>query len=328
MRMNFALAACRFVVLALAISSVAGCDSKRAAAPSASEAPASARVSVRLPDGSDLDLAAHPVRILPTTTAAAEFLVPLVGATRLAALPEQVDDYSNVDFKRDGLGALPRFARYVAEPLIVFHPDLVVTHAWQSMDTTQVLRSQKIPVLVLASATSYADIQATLRLLGRVCGVEAEAEAVITDLDRRIARLKDGASAREGLRVLAYSNDGSGGWTAGSDTTVHTLCALVGVRNAAAEAGIDGHKSLDFEQLITIDPDVVVVATPVRGEGGSATKNVLVSTPALARLAAVQQGRIAVISGALMSSDSPSLVDAAEALAAELDRIGATRRKP
>ncbi len=326
--MNFAHGALRSIVIAVAVLSTPGCDAEHATPPAITESSAAAdRVRVRLPDGSDFELAARPVRILPTTTAAAEFLVPLVGAARLAALPEQVDDYSSVDFKRDGLGELPRFARYVAEPLIVFHPDLVVTHAWQSMDTTHVLRSQKIPVLVLASATSYADIQDTLRLLGRVCGVESQAGTVIAGLDQRIARLADGASTRAGLRVLAYSNDGSGGWTAGSNTTANTLCALVGVQNAAAEAGIDGHRSLDFEQLITIDPDVIVVATPVRGEGGSATKNVLSSTPALARLSAVKLGRIAVLSGALMSSDSPSLVDAAEALAAELDRIGATRRK-
>jgi iron complex transport system substrate-binding protein len=300
------------VVVAL-LTAVSSCDSERAAAP---QVLASA-------DGTNLELATPPARILPTTTAAAEFLVPLVGTERLAALPEQVDAYSNVDFRSGALGALPRFARYVAEPLVVFQPDLVVTHAWQSADTTHVLRSQKIPVLVLRSATSYADIQSTLRLLGEICGVKPRAEAVIAELDQRIARLRERAGARERIRVLAYSNDGSGGWTAGKNTTVNTLCALVGVRNAAAEAGIDGHKSLDFEQLITIDPDVIVVSAPMRDEGGSATKIVLETTSALTRLSAVKRGWIAVISGALMSSDSPSLVDAAEALAAELDRIGA-----
>lgn len=303
----------RGFLLGVALACAAACDAQHA------------------PGEAELNLASPPVRILPTTTAAAEFLVPLVGAERLAALPEQVDDYSSVDFKQGSLGALPRFARYVAEPLIVFHPDLVVTHAWQSADTTQVLRSQKIPVLVLPSATSYEDIQNTLRLLGRVCGVESRSESVIAGLDARVARLRSGASAREGIRALAYSNDGNGGWTAGLHTTVNTLFDLVGVRNAAADAGIDGHKSFDFEQLLTIDPDVIVVATPVHGEGGSASKSVLEGSPALAKLSAVKHGWIAVLSGALMSSDSLSLVDAAEALAAELDRIGApppVRRKP
>lgn len=311
------------------IACAAGCGRDRAPAPTTTAPPAQVgRVQVRLPDGSTLELASQPVRIVPTTTAAAEFLVEIVGPERIAALPEQVDDYSSVDFKAHGRGEIPRFARYVAEPLIVFKPDLVVTHAWQSADTTQVLRSQKIPVLVLSSATSYADIQDTLRLLGRVCGAEARSEEVIASLDQRIARVQAGAETRAGIRALAYSNDGSGGWTAGSDTTLDTLCGLVGVRNAAAEAGIDGHKNLDFERLITIDPDVIVVAAPARGEGGSASKSVLESAPALAGLTALKNGRIAVLSSALLSSDSPSLVDAAEALAAELDRIGATRRKP
>lgn len=269
-----------------------------------------------------------PQRIVPTTTAAAEFLVLLVGPERIAALPEQVDDYSSVDFKLHGLDKVPRFARYVAESLVAFAPDLVVTHAWQSADTTELLRSQKIPLLVLSSATSYADICETLRLLGRICGDQPRSAAVIADLDRRVARVRAGAAHRAHLRVLSYSNDGSGGWTAGRNTTLDTLLHLVDVHNAAADAGVDGHKSLDFEHLITIDPDVILVAAPARGEGGSATKHVLESAPALAGLSAVKNGRIAVLSSALLSSDSPTLVDAAETLAEELERIGPVGRKP
>jgi ABC-type Fe3+-hydroxamate transport system substrate-binding protein len=99
------------------------------------------------------------------------------------------------------------------------------------------------------------------------------------------------------------------------------MIRLAGLRNAAAESGIEGHSSLDFERLIEIDPDVIVVSRPATGEEGSATREILVSTPALARIAAVREGRIAVLSAALLSADSPRLVDAAEALADEVDRM-------
>jgi ABC-type Fe3+-hydroxamate transport system substrate-binding protein len=263
-------------------------------------------------------------RILPGNTAAAEFLAALLGeggASRIAALPEQVDSYSSFDFRAPPWSSPPRFPRYTAERLIALHPDLVVTHEWQAAETTQVLRAQEIPVVVLRSARSYEDIRATLAELGRTLGLEKRAEEVTADLDRRVARLREGAGARKDLRVLEYSNNGTGGWTAGADTTANAMIRIAGMRNAAAEAGLKGDVALELERLIAIDPDVILVGAPARDEGGSATKNVLEGTSALANLSAVKRKRIAVLSAALLSSDSPRLVDAAEHLAAEVDAL-------
>jgi ABC-type Fe3+-hydroxamate transport system substrate-binding protein len=268
--------------------------------------------------------AAGASRILPGNTAAAEFLAALLGAngaSRIAALPEQVDGYSSFDFRAPPWSILPRFSRYAAERLIALHPDLVVTHEWQAAETTQVLCAQKIPVVVLRSARSYEDIRATLAELGRTLGLEERAAEVTADLDRRVARLREGAGTRKDLRVLEYSNNGTGGWTAGADTTADAMIRIAGMRNAAAEAGSKGDVALELERLIAIDPDVILVGAPARDEGGSATKNVLEGTSALANLSAVKRKRIAVLSAALLSSDSPRLVDAAERLAAEVDAL-------
>lgn len=267
--------------------------------------------------------AASATRIVAGNTAAAEFLAALLGeggASRIAALPEQVDSYSSFDFRAPPWSSAPRFPRYAAERLIALHPDLVVTHEWQAAETTQVLRAQKIPVVVLRSARSYEDIRATLAELGRTLGLEQRAAAVTAELDRRVARLHESAGTRKDLRVLEYSNNGTGGWTAGLDTTADAMIRIAGMRNAAAEAGLKGDVALELERLIAIDPDVILVGAPARDENGSATKSVLEGTSALANLSAVKRKRIVVLSAALLSSDSPRLVDAAERLAAEVDR--------
>ena len=268
-------------------------------------------------------------RIVPCNTAAAEFLACLLGdegAARIAALPEQVDAYSTFDFERAPWSGPARFARYAPEALIALHPDLVLTHEWQSRDTTEILRAQGIPLIVLPSARSYDDVRGTLESLGRALGLEERAAAAIRDLDLRVKRLEESAGARKGLRALEYSNSGTGGMTAGADTTAETMIRLAGMRNAAAEAGLKGHVPLDFEKLISIDPDVIIVGTPARDEVGSPTKSVLEKTPALSNLAAVRNGRIAVLPSALLSSDSPGLVEAAERLASEVDALGARPR--
>jgi iron complex transport system substrate-binding protein len=332
----------RLLVLA-SIVGATGCDGRATPGPAVDAAPhAGSAVRATLPDGSILELAAPPRRVIPGNAAAAEFIAPLLGAERIAALPEQVDGYSSFDFKLHGFERIPRFARYAAEPLIAMHPDLVITHTWQAAETSSVLREQGTPVLVLRSAMSYADVRATLLLLAQLFDLEAKGAALVSDLDRRVAALRAKAEARASVppgaedaasgthgrsvgmsRALVYSNDGSGGWAAGSDTTADTLLRLAGLRNAAAEAGIKGHASLDFEKLLAIDPDVFVVAAPARGEGGSATKSVLESTAGLAGMKAIQSHRIVVLSAALLASDSPCLVDGAEALARGIDALGA-----
>lgn len=273
--------------------------------------------------------AQHAARIVPGNTAAAEFLAFLLGdegAGRVAALPEQVDAYSSFDFRRAPWTGPERFARYAAEALIALHPDLVLTHEWQSRDTTEVLRAQGVPLIVLASARSYEDVRGTLETLGRSLGIETRAKVAIADLDRRVEKLRGSAGARQGLRALEYSNSGTGGMTAGADTTAETMIRLAGMRNAAAEAGIAGHVPLDLERLISIDPDVIIVGAPARDEVGSSTKNVLEKTPALGNLAAVKNKRIVVMPASLLSTDSPCLVDAAERLASEVDALPADRR--
>jgi len=266
-----------------------------------------------------------PQRIVCANAAAAEFVCRLVAPERIAALPEQADAYSMLDLRSHGFEKVARFPRYVAEAVLALNPDLVVTHDWQNAQTTGVLRARGIDVLVLKSAQSYEDIRGTLVDLGRRLECTGNAAGVVAELDARVAKMRATSSARSALAAMVYSNDGTGGSTAGARTTADTMIRLAGLKNAAADAGIVDHTAIDFERLITIDPDVLIVASPAQGEGGSATKNVIESSAALAHLKAVKGKRIVVLPAPLMSADSPPLVDGAELLAREVDRLLAAK---
>lgn len=271
--------------------------------------------------------ATTPQRVVCANTAASEFICLLVPAERVVGVPQQVDDYSAMDFKSHGFERATRIERYNAESVLALKPDLVVTHEWQSADTTNVLKSQGLDVLVMKSATSYDDIRATLVELGARLDAVARATEIVRDLDARVATLKASAPTRAHLTAMVYANSGTGGSTAGAHTTNDTTLHLAGLRNAAAEAGLDGHVNLDFERLLAIDPDFLIVASQARGEGGSATKAVVEATPALARSKARQPGHIVILPAALMSTDSPPLIDAAEFVAREVDRVIAGAKK-
>jgi len=262
-----------------------------------------------------------PQRIVPATTAAAEYLADLVDPTRIVALPEQVADFATHDFASPPFGALPRFPKYVAEPLLALQPDLVITQVWQNQDTTAVLRREEIPVLVLRSGEDYESVRETLALLGRVLGAEHKAAEITRGLDTRAAALRQRAGSRPHRRALVYSNDGTGGWAAGSRTTAGALLELCGLVNAGAEDGIVEHQQVDMERVLRIAPDVFVCGAPVAAEGGSATRAVLLGSGPLGNLQAVRDGKIAVIPSVLLSADSPALLDAAEALEREILRL-------
>ena len=295
---------------ATCLAAIASSVALLACGPDASSPPAPAATS-----------GAHARRIVCGNAAATEFVCRLVDADRLAGLPDQADGWGSLDLRSHGFEKVPRFAHYTAEPVLGLAPDLVVTHAWQNADTTHVLRGRGIDVEVLVSATSYDDIRATMTSLGRRLGAEERAAAAVAELDARVKALRDGAQPRSAIRVLVYANNGTGGSTAGANTTPDTMLRLSGVRNAAADAGLVGHVNLDFERLIAIDPDFLLVSSPARGEGGSPTQAVVESSAALANLRARRPGRILVISPAWMSADSPPLVDAAEFVAREVDRV-------
>jgi iron complex transport system substrate-binding protein len=269
----------------------------------------------------DPPLVGVPRRIVPATTAAAEYLAALVEPQRIAALPEQVDDYSTRDFHAAPFGSMPRFANYLAEPLLALDPDLVLTLDWQSQDATAILRRSKVPVLVMRSSEDYESVRDTLALLGRLLGAEQRAAEVTADLDARAAALRERAARRAKRRALVYTNEGTGGWVAGAHTTAGALLELTGLVNAGAEDGIVEHKQVDMERLLRIKPDLFVCGAPTAADHGSATRTTLLASGPLSRLPAVRDDRIAVIGNALLSADSPMMIDAAEALEREIVRI-------
>lgn len=199
-----------------------------------------------------------PRRILPANAGAADLCLALVEPGRVAALPEAAQGYSRIGQEGGAWSSVPRFHGFDVESLLVHRPDLVVAHGWQSPETLASLRQSGVDVLVLPLPRTWGDVRDALLVCGRAFGAEARAAEVLADLDRRVELLQAAAGA-ERLAALSYVNLGTGGWAAGAGTTADILFDLAGLRNAAAEMGLEGHATLDLEALLVLDPDVIVV---------------------------------------------------------------------
>jgi iron complex transport system substrate-binding protein len=262
---------------------------------------------------------AHGLRLVPTTVAAAEYAREIAASEDFAALPEQVGQWSSRDFQSPPWGGLPRFSRFAAEPLFEHRPSVVVCNAWQASETVAVLREAGVRVVVLPAALRHEDIEANLDLLGRELGRVEAAQAAKQRLRERVLALR--ARGASGWRAIAYTNDGVGGTASGEGTTIRTIMELAGLVDAS---GVRGHALVDFESLLARDPDVFVVGAPSTDERG-ATEALLLSTPALSGMRAVRERRIAVLPVELYSTDSPTIIDAAELLATRIEELGGGR---
>ena len=258
-------------------------------------------------------------RVLPTTTAAADFVLALAAPERVVAVPRPylefaVDRSLAAKWTDDHL-----FTQFTAEVLLSRTPDLVVAGAWQSQDTVGWLRESGVNVVTLPTVRTLDDIREAIRIVGRALGAEVRAKEQLEDIDRRQAALTKSATGREQLTAMAYTNFGSGGWAAGRDTTADLMIQMTGMRNAAGGEGRQGHGTITIEELLELDPDVLIVSRPSDAYGASLT--FLRSETALAQLACLRRGFVVELPVALFSSSSHHLLTAAESLASSVDEL-------
>ncbi|MEO6710523.1 MAG: ABC transporter substrate-binding protein [Planctomycetota bacterium] len=322
--------ALRRCTLALALGLLALACADRGSTP----APAvPAARDVVMPDGRHVSVRSRGLHIFAASSSVVDFVVALAPPERVAALPEQALDYSALPADNPAWQRVPRFSTFVAEEVIARSPDLVIAEPWQDKDTAARLKSAGIEVVVLPEVRTWKDARATLLSVGQLLELEDRAREVVRDLDARVAVLAAHPGARAGLRALCYSNFGSG-WSAGIHTTIHEQIVLAGMRNAMAERGADGHVQVSFEDLIALDPDLILVSMPLhQGEGtqgdrGGASQRLLETEPSLRELRAVQQKRIVALPPSLFATGSQSIVSGAEALAAAVDAMLAREAAP
>jgi ABC-type Fe3+-hydroxamate transport system substrate-binding protein len=176
-----------------------------------------------------------------------------------------------------------------------------------------------VALLFAGETRTLEDAVAFARTLGAALGCEAAA----ADLAARTLARRDALCARPGPRVgkraVSYSNMGAGGWAAGGVTTAAETLRLARLENAAAAKR--GHARLTHEELIALDPDLIVVSAAWEGEGGFDCREWLLAEPALADLAAVRGARVLAMPPRLFAATSQEIASAAEWLAEEADRL-------
>ncbi|RKY22030.1 MAG: hypothetical protein DRQ55_02485 [Planctomycetota bacterium] len=256
-----------------------------------------------------------PQAVVPASSGVVDLVCSLLPAARVAALPSQTLRYSGLRDDASPHLARPTFSVYESERILVHEPDLVLADTWQSADTTERLRESGLCVLVMSEAVNWPAIREQIVQLARVLGVRAEGEALVSAYDQRVEALQDQLGEAPRLGAICYSNGGAGGWLAGAGTTNDEALRLAGLTNLAAETGRRGHVPVSFEELLVMDPYLIVVGGEVGDQQQSGTARLLLENEALSGLQAVRAGRVLVIDSWLYTTTSHHIIDAAEEIA-------------
>lgn len=261
---------------------------------------------------------ARPGRLLIANATLTDIVTELVEPARIVALPEQATTWSRLVDVDEGFRRKALFRTLDAERVIEFAPDLVLCSDFNTQFAGDWVDRVGIAVLSLPHPRSLEELDRSIALLGRVLDVGARADALRASIRTRQQALRAGAERRRGLTALTYSNLGAGGWSEGAGSLADAMLRLAGLDNVAAQVGARGSFKLTFEDLLVLDPDLIVV--PARfGEQASATAELLRAEPSLRQLRALRRDGVVELHPRLFSTGSQEVVRAAERVAAAVD---------
>ena len=198
-----------------------------------------------------------------------------------------------------------------AEELLRFAPDVVLAGTYTSPFARTMLRRLGYRVVELEPEASIADIERNVRLVAEVVGQGARGERLLATLHDELRAVEANRPAESFATVIVRP----GGFTVGADSLSHELLVLAGLRNVAAEQGLDRWGSLSMEALLRSAPELIVL-TGYRSTQPSLA-NAVLQHPALRRLHAV---RTVTVPSALWSCGLPRSIESAALLQRAVQR--------
>ena len=197
------------------------------------------------------------------------------------------------------------------EEIIALEPQVVLMGTMaQTVEQAEQLRAAGIET-VISDAQDIEGVYTAIRLIGSLMGKEAEAEALVAQMQGAFAEIA-GKSENSGKTVYFEVSPLQWGlWTAGKNTFMDELATMCGLTNAFAD--LDGWASISEEQVLERDPDYIVTITMYYGEGPTPVEEIMGRSG--------WENLKAVVNGAILNADSneisrpgPRLMDAASTL--------------
>jgi len=300
----------------LAIGLLTACNTKEATndKPSSAEQQETSKVDqatfpIKITDatGKDITLEAPPEKIVSLIPSNTEILFGLGLNDEIVGVSDN-DDYPAEATKKEKVGGM----EYNIEQIIALSPDIVFAHAsgmGNSKGAIEQLEAAGVKVFVVADAKNFNETYTTIEQLGRATGKLEEAKKVVANMKAKVAEVEVKLEGVEPKKVFVESSDEPEIYTAGKGTFMNEMLEMIHAENIAADSN-DWFK-IDAEQIITKNPDVIVVAYDY-------VPNILTKIPqrpGFETITAVKNKAIVQVDESTTSRQGPRLADGLEELA-------------
>ncbi|MBE5810593.1 MAG: ABC transporter substrate-binding protein [Clostridiales bacterium] len=190
------------------------------------------------------------------------------------------------------------------EEVLALNPQVVILSDMNDTpEMVELLENNGVCVIV-TDPNSIEDVYINIRLLGAVMGKEAEAEAVIADMQATFADIAAKSGKTDKTIYFEVMPLEWGLWSAGANTFMHELAEICGMKNAFAD--IEGWQQVSQEQVIERSPDYIVLVT---GMGETAVDEVM-GREGWETITAIKNGAVYNADSYAMTRPAPRLAEA------------------
>ncbi|WP_020559610.1 ABC transporter substrate-binding protein [Thiofilum flexile] len=181
----------------------------------------------------------------------------------LLADPEQIASITHLSHEEGASYLLAKALKYPtnkgrAEDILPFKPDLVISSAYTSPNTLNLLRQLQIRVETLPIADDWESTLKGIQQMAQLVGHPERGQAVIDEMQQRLKQLP--AISDDKPIIASYEPNG---YTVGNQSLLGQAIQQAGWQNAAELAGIRQYGQLDLETMIRLHP-AAIIESPYR----------------------------------------------------------------
>lgn len=286
---------------------------------SVTPAPQSETRTVTDDSGRQVSLPMQPKRIVSLTYGTDEILTALVSTDRIASYSKYAGDGGISFLTKDEVAKVGRTVDMEPEHILALAPDLVIASTSTPMQTVEVLTHSGVPVYVSGIPTTVEKMKEKVRGVAKAIHEEEQGEALVSDMDSRIASLEEKLSQIPPEKERVALGMSFRGILGKKGTLFSDVLRLAHVKDGAAvyevPKGADAYLSLEI--LPQINPDVILLPTwrVKAGDDTRAFAEGLLANLALSQVTAVKERRLVPFSEKYKYVMSQHVVDAVEAAA-------------
>lgn len=258
-----------------------------------------------------------PTRIVSLSPAITETLIEIGAGKNLVAVSDFTTNHPMAsDLPRVGTGLTPGY-----EAIVRLSPDIVLMQSGGQTgvaDLSAVAPTKALPWMTVE------DLNNSVGELGRLTGRKLQADTLLAKLSSSLS-LTATADAPTVL-LLIGTQEVAGGqlWYIREHSLHGAALNSAGGRNAI-EARVGGTPSVSVEDLLKIDPDIIIVIDSDESVGPAEQEAFIREFSTLKTLTAVKEGRIGFVLGPNYMVTGPGLVEFTAALRGEITGMSSGR---